>query len=152
MISGEFRGRGRRIVPYLTCDFDFPVVPGIGRKTIDLMVDTGADRTTLSRSTAEAIGLNLATLPDGGTSSGVGGISALRQVRSRLSVQGYSTTLWLAIHESRFTAPSLLGRDFMADFALFMEERTRRVLFLDPDDVARLGLAAPHSDSVTMPC
>ena len=149
---GEFKGRGRRIVPYLTCNLDFPDVPRIGRKTVDLMVDTGADRTTLSRSTAESIGLNLATLPDGGTSSGVGGMSALRQVRSHLSVQGYSTTLWLAIQESRFTAPSLLGRDFMADFALFMEERTRRVLFLDPDDVARLGLAAPHSDSVTMPC
>ena len=141
MIVGEFSERGRRIVPSLTCSFNFPDVPHIGTKVIDLIVDTGADRTAISRSTAETIGLNLEVLPDGGTSSGVGGVSALRQVRSHLSVQGYSTTLWLAIHESRTPAPSILGRDFMANFALFMEERTGRVLFLDPDDVARLGLS-----------
>lgn len=140
MISGEFRERGRRIVPVLTCRFEFPDVPHIGAKTVELMVDTGADRTTISRRTAESFGLDLTALPDGGTSSGIGGVIAMRQVRSLLSVQGYSTILWLAIQESRHPAPSILGRDFMAGFALFMEERTRRVLFLDADEVAGLGL------------
>jgi hypothetical protein len=35
---------------------------------------------------------------------------------------------------------SLLGRDFMRDFALFMEERTGRVLLLDQDDLESFGI------------
>jgi hypothetical protein len=31
--------------------------------------------------------------------------------------------------------PSLLGRDILAHFALFMEERTNRVLLLEPQEV-----------------
>ncbi len=142
MISGEFRERGRRVVPLLTCDVEFPDVPHIGTKTIDLVVDTGADRTIISRPTAETIGLDLAGLPDGGTSSGIGGVSALRQIRTLLSVQGYSIELWLAIQEARHPVPSILGRDFIRHFALFMEETSGRVLLLDQSDVERYGLAA----------
>ena len=109
---------------------------------MDLLVDTGADRTTISREMAESIGLDLATLPDGGTSTGVGGVSTIRQVRVSLSVQGFSTEFWLRILESRQPAPSVLGRDFIANFAMFMEERTGRVLFLDQTDIETYGLAA----------
>ena len=90
---------------------------------------------------AESIGLDLATLPDGGTSTGVGGVSAVRQVKVSLSVQDFSAEFWLRILELRQPAPSVLGRDFISNFALFMEERTGRVLFLDQSDVAMYGLA-----------
>ena len=141
MISGEFRRRNGQISPYLTCHFEFPDVPRTRGINTDLLVDTGADRTTISRPIAESAGLSLAALPDGGISTGVGGMTASRQVRTQLSVQGYTTMLWLRILESRHSIPPILGRDFMAGFALFMEERTRRVLFLDADEVAGLGLA-----------
>jgi hypothetical protein len=36
--------------------------------------------------------------------------------------------------------PSLLGRDILARFALVMEERTRRVLLLEPAEADALGL------------
>ncbi len=143
MISGKFTDAGVRRVPYLTCEFEFPQFPHLGTSSIDLLIDTGADRTALSRTMAESIGLDLSILPDGGTSTGVGGVTAVRMVESALSVQGYSVTLWVRIQESRHRAPSILGRDFMLSFALFMEERTGRVLFLDPDDLDRLGLSAP---------
>ena len=107
MIRGYFREVGGRISPYLVCNFEFPDVPHIGMKTIELLVDTGSDRTTLSRPTAENIGLDLAGFPDGGTSSGIGGVSAARQVRTHLSVQDYSTSFWLRILESRHPAPSI---------------------------------------------
>lgn len=142
MLRGEFRERGGFIRPYLVCDLEFPDVPRTRKIRVPLLVDTGSDKTTISLSIAESAGLVPSTLPDAGTSAGVGGITAARQVRTLLSVQGHTATLWLRIRESRHSVPPVLGRDFMADFALYMEERTRNVLFLDPDEVARLGLAA----------
>ena len=142
MIRGRFSEIRRRATPILTCDIEFPDFPHIGTRTIDLLVDTGADRTTISRGMAESIGLDLTTLPNGGTSTGVGGVSAIRQVRVSLSVQDLSTEIWLRVWELRQPAPSVLGRDFIANFALFMEERTGRVLFLDETDIEMYGLAA----------
>ena len=141
MIRGQFREIRGRATPILTCDLEFPDFPHIGTRTLDLLIDTGSDRTTLSRPTAESIGLDLATLPDGGTSTGVGGVSAVRQVRVSLSVQDFSTEFWLRIPELRQPTPSVLGRDLIANFALFIEERTGRVLFLDQTDVEMYGLA-----------
>ena len=140
MLRGHFGSERGRIWPYLRCYLEFPNAPYLEGLEVDLLVDTGADRTTISRETAERAGLSLDTLPDGGTSTGVGGVTAVRTALTQLSVQGYSTALWLRILESRHTSASVLGRDFMAGFALFMEERTRRVLFLDADEVAGLGL------------
>ena len=40
----------------------------------------------------------------------------------------------------RFHVPSLLGRDVLAHFALFVEERTRKVLLLEPAEADALGL------------
>jgi predicted aspartyl protease len=142
MIRGRFVYRRGRHIPYLTVDVEFLDAPDLGMTGVDFVVDTGADRTSLSRETAEEIGLNLDILPDGGISTGVGGTTAVRMVESRLSVQGYSTAIWIRIQESRHRIPSILARDFMRDFALFMEERTGRVLFLDQTDIARYGLTA----------
>lgn len=56
----------------------------------------------------------------------------------------FSTPLTLTILEAPTgplaPIPSLLGRDVIAHFALFMEERTRRVLLLEPAEVAALPL------------
>ena len=142
MIRGHFGSLGGRNAPYLRCYLEFPEFPDLEGGEVDFLVDTGADRTTLSRPAAENMGLNLATLPDGGTSTGVGGVSAVRMVESQLLVQSFSITFWLRIWESRHTSMSVLGRDFMQRFALFIEERTGRVLFLDETDVEMYGLAA----------
>ena len=58
-----------------------------------------------------------------------------------LTVQGYSTSTDLHVPEARQPIPSLVGRDFMAKFALFMEERTERVLFLNEEDLNAVSLA-----------
>lgn len=141
MLKGHFGSLGGRNAPYLRCYLEFPEFPDLEGGEVDLLVDTGADRTTLSRLAAESMGLDLAALPDGGTSTGVGGVSAVRMVESQLSVQGFSIAFWLRVWESRHTSLSVLGRDFIANFALFVEERTVRVLFLDEADVAVHGLA-----------
>ncbi len=38
--------------------------------------------------------------------------------------------------------PAILGRDIMADFALFMEERTGRVLLLNQNDLEEMGFSS----------
>lgn len=140
MFRGYFTSEGTRRVPHLTCNFGFPNAPHLGMTDVDLLVDTGAETTTLARSVAENIGLDLAVLPDGGTSTGIGGATATRVVESTISVQDYSITLWVRVQESRHPVPSILGRDFIRYFALFIEERTGRVLFLDRADIAEHGL------------
>ena len=140
MIRGAYRERDGYLRPYLTCDLEFPDVPRTRKIRVPLLVDTGSDKTTISLPLAESAGLIPATLPDAGTSTGVGGVTAARQVLTRLSVQGHTSTFWLRIRESRHTIPPVLGRDFMVDLALFMEERTGSVLFLEPEEVARLHL------------
>ena len=141
MFKGYFKGEGTRRIPYLICDIAFPDAPSLGTTSVDLLVDTGAETTILARSVAESIGLDLATLPDGGTSTGIGGITATRAVRATISVEDYSTTMWVRIQESRHYVPSVLGRNFIRHLALFIEERTSRVLFLDRRDIAERGLA-----------
>ena len=141
MFRGYFTGEGTRRVPYLTCNFGFPDAPHLGTTGVDLLVDTGAETTILARSVAEDIGLDLTTLPDGGTSTGMGGVTATRVAQAAISVQDYSVTLWVRIQESRHSVPSILGRDFIRYFALFMEQSTGRVLFLDDADIAEHKLA-----------
>ncbi len=147
MIRGYFSTSGAIRRPYVYCDIEFPDHPGLGTVGVDLLVDTGADRTILSPFDAERIGLDLSTLNMGRASSGIGGRASTRVVESHLSIQGYTTSLMLHILEVRQPIPSLLGRDFMSDFALFLEDRTRRVLLLDQRDIASLRLSVSNTDA-----
>ncbi len=141
MIRGYFSTVGAVRRPFLYCSLEFPEHPNVGASGVELLVDTGADRTILSPIDAEGMGLDASTLDVGRRSSGIGGEVSTRVVESMLTVQGYSTPITLHIPEVRQPIPSLLGRDFMAKFALFMEERTGRVLFLDEEDLNAGSLA-----------
>ena len=121
--------------PFAYCSPEFPKHPTVGTAGIELLVDTGADRTILSPIDAESMGLDAAPLDAGLKSRGIGGEISTRVVKSKLTIQGYSTSITLHVPDVRQPIPSLLGRDFMAKFALFMEERTGKVLFLDEEDL-----------------
>ena len=140
MIRGYFSTAGAIRRPFLYCDFEFPGIPHLGVVGVELLVDTGADRTILSPIDAENIGLNTSNLDMGRRSSGIGGSTLTRIVKSRATIQGYSMPLTLHIPEVRQPIPSLLGRDFMSSFALFMEERSGRVMFFDQEELDSLGL------------
>jgi predicted aspartyl protease len=140
MIQGYFVTIGTTRRPYLQCSFEFPGHPDLHTTYVELLVDTGADVTLLSPIDAEDMGLRLATLDIGPSSAGVGGVISTRVVEARLNVQGYSTFLPVHIPDVHHPVRSLLGRDFMRDFALFMEERTGRVLLLDQDDLESFGI------------
>ena len=140
MIRGYFSTVGTTRRPFLYCEFEFPDNPDVGTAGVELLVDTGADRTILSPVDAASMGIDTSRLDAGRRSSGIGGITPTRVLDSRIIAQNFSTPLRLHIPEARLPIPSLLGRDFMSNFALFMEERTGRVLFLDQGDLSDLEL------------
>ena len=142
MIRGYYSTVGAVRRPFLYCSLEFPKHPNVGASGVELLVDTGADRTILSPIDAENLGLDVSALGAGRRSRGIGGEISTRVVESILTVQGYSTSITLHVPEDRQPIPSLVGRDFMVNFALFMEERTGRVLFLDEDDLNTMNFAS----------
>ena len=137
MIRGYFVYPRSR--PFIDGRFRFP---GLDNLSVDvrLLVDTGADRTIPSPQDAESICIDITSLPLGAPGSGVGGQAPTRVVEAVLTVGNFSTLLTLPIPETPNPIPSLLGRDILAHFALFLEERTGRLLLLEPHEADALSL------------
>jgi Aspartyl protease len=149
MIRGYFHARGLRRRPFVNAILS---IPSFAQKTLDirLLIDTGADRTVLAPNDAERLaqqfGIDLAKLPNGMPSTGVGGRTETRTIEVVLSLDTFVTTPFaLTILEPprgiSLPIPSLLGRDILSSFALFLEERTDRVLLLEPGE----------ADAITFP-
>ena len=138
MIRGYLSiGATRR--PFVSARFQFPT-RGNQLHPVELLVDTGADRTLLSPVDARRLGIDLATLESGVPSVGVGGPAETRAIEAFLTIDTFSAPLTLTIVETPRPIPSLLGRDVISRFALVLEERTDRVLLLEPSEVDALNL------------
>jgi hypothetical protein len=148
MISGYFRPRGTRLRPFVRAALQLPSLQGRVFE-LELLVDTGADRTILAPAAAVRLsgryGLDLTSLPRGVPTAGVGGRAATRTIEAVVVLGSFeSRVLSLPVLEpptaSTPSIPSLLGRDLFAHFALFLEERTQRMLLLEPHEVDALPL------------
>ena len=147
MIRGYFSTQGTRRRPFIDAIFQFPTLNSRSLDVI-LLVDTGADRTLLSpldaRRFVRRFALDLTTLPRGALSTGIGGQSDTRTLETVLILDTFSLPILLTILDpppgpmSRI--PSLLGRDVLSHFALFLEERTNRVLLLEAHEADALPL------------
>lgn len=144
MIAGYFRS-GR---PYIDMLVTMPNL-GIVEMKISFAVDTGASRTLIGhRAATEMIGtyrIDLESLPIGRQSLGIGGLAATRQTRVSMRIGSIDIDRDIPILEpvpGRIVGlPSLLGRDILSHFALFMEDRTNRVLLLEPHEADALQIA-----------
>ena len=123
--------------------------PGLGVAIgVSLLVDTGTDRTILapsdSRRLRELVGTDLGELAAGAPSVGVGGRVDTQIADCNLLIDDFSTPLQLTIIRSSerqaSEIPSLLGRDVLSNFALFMEEKSNRILLLDEAETKTLLL------------
>jgi len=141
MIRGYFSESDGINRPFVRCLVYFPSFPNTRAIAPEFLIDTGADRSLLSPREAIGIGLDFSILGRGPTSRGVGGETSTLLVESMIYVEGYTIPLTLSIPEAQHPIPSVLGRDFIANFALFLEERTDRVLLLDETEVEVYGLA-----------
>ncbi|MBI4492708.1 MAG: retroviral-like aspartic protease family protein [Chloroflexi bacterium] len=115
---------------------------------MELLVDTGADRTILAPLDAlrfsRRLGVDLTTLPRGQASTGMGGHMETRVIDAVLTLESFSTPLAFTVLEAppeRLPIPSLLGRDILSRFALYVEQAENLVLLLEPEEAATVR---PH--------
>ena len=148
MIRGYFLPTGSEASPpYVDGLIDIPEIGVVGLEA-RFLIDTGADRSLLGDDdTGRMImdyEVDLGRLKDGIPSQGIGGVVATREVQATLELGEFSTSFRFDVLEPRSgqspSIPSLLGRDILSHFALFMEERTDRVLLLEPHESDRLQL------------
>ena len=144
MIRDYFVAAGGRNRPFVSAILEFP---SLGRRLpLPLLVDTARrpDHAGPARRAARRHGL--AALLPGVPSSGIGGRVPTRTVDAILTIQGFSSPLSLAVLEwlpppaPLPTIYSVLGRDVISRFGLFVEERTSRILLMTPDEANALRL------------
>lgn len=146
MIRGYFSTRGGISRPYVTARFQFP---SLENRTLEtrLLVDTGADRTLLAPRDCKRLirrfGLDLTSLATKATGTGIGGKVNMRALEAVLILPPFSIALTLTVLApepgNTPAIPSLLGRDVLSRFALFMEERTGQVLLLEEQEVHQVA-------------
>ena len=146
MIRGTFLETTARRRPVINAPVAIPSQNLLSR--ITFLVDTGADPTLLSPRDALRLGLNLELLQSGPSTAGVGGVTRTVVVDATITLGPVVYPLSLRVlapegpqQRALNRIPSLLGRDLLAHFALFMEERTNRVFLLDPNEADALSLA-----------
>jgi len=136
MIEGYFRLMGAYRCPFIDVDVSLPDVSSPPIR-IAFEVDTGADRTLLSAVDGQRLydefGLDIRTMPQGNPIGGIGGIVQTRTVSATLVIGSYQTTMPLHVIDippGPSAMPSLIGRDIIYDFALFMEHSADRLHLL----------------------
>lgn len=146
MIRGRLAGAPGRLRPMAMAHVDIPSQHLSA--DIVFLIDTGADSTLIAPVDVAVLGLETSHLSRGVRSAGVGGATDTVFVESIVTLGPHSFDLSLRILAPRTPEqqaalshiPSLLGRDILAHFALFLEERTGRVLLLEPEEADRLQL------------
>jgi predicted aspartyl protease len=144
MIRGRFEGIRRR--PLVTAHLALPSQQIAGE--VSFLVDTGADSLVLAPTDALFLGIDTTALAPGAATTGVGGRTPTVQTDALLTLNNRAFKVLLRIlapasrqqQQALSIIPSLLGRDLLARFALFLEERTHRVLLLDPQEAEALKL------------
>ena len=136
MATGFFVAEGAFRRPYINAVVTFLDADNQSIE-IEFVVDTGADHTLLSPSDADRLhselGFDIRTMPRGNPIGGVGGYTETRTVRATLVIGDYETTMPLHVVDmppGPNDMPSLIGRDIIYDFALFMEHSADRLYLL----------------------
>src|SRR5262249_11459746 len=100
-----------------------------------------------ARRLARRFALDLTTLPQGAPSTGVGGRSDTRTLETVLIFDTFSLSILLTILDPPPgplpRIPSLLGRDVLSHFALFLDAPPNQLLLLDPHEAHPPPLLRP---------
>lgn len=145
MIRGIFTSRNEGRRPIIRAQIELPQA-GYSQLEAFFVVDTGADATMLGSfealRLASDFGIDLDALPEGPAVGGVTGVTRARRIDVVLVLGDDRLPLNILIPppSPACILPCLLGRDALAYYALFMEERSGRVLLLAPDEADQLAL------------
>lgn len=146
MIRGFFREEAGRRRPFILSLVEFPTLGRSGN--VAFLVDTGADASLLAPRDAANLGIDLRRLARGPSSTGVGGTTRTVQAPARITFDQQSYQLTLRVlaprgprqRDALQRIPSLLGRDILSQVALFVDDRSGRVLLLNAQETAGLNL------------
>ena len=113
---------------------------------VSFVIDTGADLTLISPFDGQRIcrqlGVDMHSLPLGKRIGGIGGQVDTKAILATLVIGSYKTTMQIPIVDlppGPNDMPSLIGRDIIYDFALFMEHgRDRLFLLRDAEEMSFL--------------
>jgi predicted aspartyl protease len=139
-------GSAGRARPFLDAHIN---VPSLGVEgDVAFLVDTGADLTVVAPMDALRLGISLSRLEPETVSIGIGGRTPIASVGAILTLDASAIPLALRVlaprgrrqQQALMSIPSLLGRDVLARYALFLETRSERVLLLEPDEADALPL------------
>lgn len=91
------------------------------------------------------MGIDFTTFEEGFPSTGVGGRTNTRVTNIVLRLSDFETPLEITVLEPPSSGrispiPSLLGRDIISRFGLFVDQRTEQVLLLEDEEVDALNL------------
>jgi len=145
MIRGFFREEAGRRRPFVPALVSIPALQRSG--DVAFLIDTGADATLLGPRDAANLHINTALLPVGPLITGVAGRARTVYAEATVTFGHLTYDLPLRILAPRGKdqeralrrIPSLLGRDIIFRFALLLEERTNRVLLLEPNEADALN-------------
>ena len=141
MIEGQFERDHNGIMrPYINLDVNFHEPLNI-QIEVRFLVDTGADRTLLSPFVSQHLysqfDFDIRSLERGQPIVGVGGQIHTRIIEPTIILGWQWFKMPIPIIDAPpgpNSMPSLLGRDIMDYFALFMQRGSGRALFLDEDE------------------
>jgi hypothetical protein len=144
MIRGVVRRDGTRRRPFVSALVTIPS-SHLSAETA-FLVDTGADSTLLAPRDAAILGVEIDRLAAAPQSTGVGGAVRTVQVAATLGLgsRTFDLTLRILAPETRAQRegldriPSLVGRDILANFALFYDDQEDLILLLEPSEAAEL--------------
>ena len=113
---------------------------------ISFVIDTGADLTLISPFDGQRIcrqlDVDMHSLPLGKSIGGIGGQVDTKFIKVKLVIGDYKTTMNTSIVDlppGPNDMPSILGRDVIYDFALFMEHSADRLFLLrDTEEISSL--------------
>lgn len=154
MIRGYVVTRDGTRRPFVHAVFRFPNLSSDPFE-VRLLIDTGADRTVVAPLDAHRLerqlAISLSQLPEGLASTGVGGQVSTRVIpQSQLTLDGVT---WLPLTVTLLepparrlpwghppAIPSLLGRDIISRFALFLNQASDKVRLLEREETVALKI------------
>ena len=147
MIEGYFLADERNCYRYPYINVRLASTPE-DRNSIEVpfVIDTGADRSLISPSDGQRLCrqlcIDMQSLQKGKSIGGIGGYVPTRLVQMTLFIGSYWTTMPLPIVDQLpgpYDMPSLIGRDIIYDFALFMDHSADRLFLLrDAEELSSL--------------
>lgn len=150
MIRGYFKSEQNDSRPYIFAKLYFPDLDL--EQSIELLVDSGADATTISAKDALRIGLDYADFDNFTWATGIGGRIKAFPVKAILKMDSYVKetqvdilAFWVgdepseeSLRRELLELPSLLGRDVLEEFALVLHQQTKQVLLCTPEETSQI--------------